>query len=99
METNNETIKMLEIWRKWEAAYKDIGLDLAVTSAMHEYAIEQIKNLDLHIVNGSILGQYADGTLINMDGLQICEVCGSTNITDPIPNTENGNCNDCGFHW
>lgn len=31
---------------------------------------------------------------------QVCEVCKSENVTDPISeDCQNGMCNDCGFHW
>ena len=47
-----------------------------------------------------ILGEYIDGTFVNKRGIQICERCGSENITDPISeDCLNGICNHCGFHW
>lgn len=36
---------------------------------------------------------------VDKDGNQLCEWCESKNITDPIPDTRNGMCNDCGSHW
>lgn len=48
----------------------------------------------------SSAGKYVDGVYVNQNGKQICEWCGSENITDPISDDcENGICNDCGSHW
>jgi len=67
----NETKTMLEIWRKWEAQIDDLGKDLAVTSAMNEYAELQVKNLNLHGVSGSFIGLLPELDTSKYDALPV----------------------------
>ena len=51
-------------------------------------------------IHGVVGSAYINGVFVNKNGKQICEWCGSENITDPISDTcLNGICNDCGSHW
>jgi len=60
----NDSQKMIEIWRKWEAQIKDLGTDLAVTSAMNEWHETKVKNLDLHGVSKS----FVSGSKVEITG-------------------------------
>jgi hypothetical protein len=89
----NETTTMLELWRKWEAQIDDLGKDLAVTSAMNEYAELQVKNLNLHSVSVSdfdypYITQPDDENCIHPldalmfwnDGTVECKLCGMRSV-------------------
>jgi hypothetical protein len=73
----------------------DIGND---QNEVHNLTMDKI--IDKYQKTRYGVTTYINGKLIGKNGKQICEWCGSENITDPISDTcSNGICHDCGSHW